>query len=117
MKYKPILKVLLCSGPFSSITVTGIGDQDSFLKFLQNYNFAGGRLITAEKIEFNKGASGTSNLVLNFYNKKVSSTEDQSVSYEKVLEKISQIRSKVNIALQSEEAAANTSYPVGTNPF
>lgn len=101
----------------TSVTVTGIGDQEAFLRFLENYNLAGGRLITAEKIEFNQNQPGGSNIVLNFYSKKVSSAEDLNVNYEEVLRKMAQIRSKVNIAFQSPEDEISEAYPVETNPF
>lgn len=100
-----------------SLTVTGVGDQEAFLNFLENYNFAGGRLITAEKIEFNQSQFGGSTITLNFYNKKVSSSEDQNVNYEEILKKIAEIRSKVNIAFQSDEDEISEVYPVETNPF
>ncbi len=101
----------------TSLTVTGIGDQESFLRFLKNYNFAGGRLITAEKIEFNQSQFGGSTITLNFYNKEVSSTEDQNVNYEEILKKIAEIRSKVNIGFLSDEDEISEAYPVESNPF
>lgn len=100
-----------------SITINGSGDQEAFLRFLENYNFAGGRLITAEKIDFNQNQPGGSNIVLNFYNKKVSSKEELNVDYEKVLRKIAEIRPKVNISLQNTEDNISGVYPVKTNPF
>ncbi len=100
----------------TSLSVTGIGDQESFLKFLKNYNFSGGRLITAEKIEFNRDEFGGSTIALNFYSKRGSAQEDQNVDYQEVLKKISEIRPRVSIALQSEDSTS-ISYPTKSSPF
>ncbi len=53
-----------------SLTVEGDGNADSFLSFLENYQFAGGRLITNEKLEFSTNSLGKIKLSLNFYSKK-----------------------------------------------
>lgn len=99
-----------------SLTITGSGDQEAFLKFLEGYNFSGGRLITADKIDFNRSQAGVSTLTLNFYSTKVSATEDQNVDYKKVLDKLAEIRPKVTVTLQGEEGIVNT-YPIESNPF
>ncbi len=100
-----------------SLTVTGFGDQNSFLNFLKGYNFEGGRLITAERIEFNKDKTGSSTLTLNFYNKKVGSTEDQQVDYEKILSRLAELRAKVSVVLQTDDREVSTDYPTENNPF
>ena len=53
-----------------SITVTGEGGSDTFLELLKTYNFAGGRLITAEKIGIDPLQQAGISLDINFYNTK-----------------------------------------------
>ncbi|MGB9883483.1 MAG: hypothetical protein ACPLRN_03160, partial [Microgenomates group bacterium] len=40
------------------LVVNGVGDTDAFLKFLQNYQFGGGRLITSDKITLSQNLNG-----------------------------------------------------------
>ncbi len=54
-----------------SLNVKGSGRQDDFLAFLKQYNFAGGRLVTIEHVDFNNSSNTETQLVLNFYTKEV----------------------------------------------
>lgn len=101
-----------------SLSIQGIGDQDSFLNFLKQYNFGGGRLITAEKIEFNNDNLRGTTLALNFYNKKVNNTTDKNVDFKKTIEKLAVLKEKVNYAIQPEQIEnPNEDYPKKSNPF
>lgn len=53
-----------------SISVSGKGDNDSFFKFLQQYKYASGRLITIESINYMPNSVQEYSFVLNFYHKK-----------------------------------------------
>lgn len=101
------------------VVVSGVGSPDSFLKFLQEYNLGGGRLITTEKIELNTEDSKSFKLNLTFYNKKVTNQNEKALNYKKALEDFQKIRSKVNFELQpeTEQEASESSYPIKTNPF
>ncbi|MEX1052467.1 MAG: hypothetical protein WEC80_01305 [Patescibacteria group bacterium] len=106
-----------------SIDVRGVGNQNQFLEFLKEYNFGGGRLITAEKISLNQKEFSGITLRLNFYNKPAGLTQRGNIDYQEVLSTIDQIKEKVRFTIQSEEAGEgvseeiNTDYPTKTNPF
>lgn len=101
-----------------SLTVKGTGNQDSFLNFLKEYNFGGGRLITAEKIEFNKDQLSGTALVLNFYNKKVNNLGDTNIDFKKTLDKLAALKGKVSYVIQPEQIEnPNEDYPKKSNPF
>lgn len=55
------------------LSVSGVGDSQSFLSFLRNYNFGGGRLITSDKVSLDPSFSGALKVDLTFYNKKTAS--------------------------------------------
>ncbi|OGK31030.1 hypothetical protein A3F29_03180 [Candidatus Roizmanbacteria bacterium RIFCSPHIGHO2_12_FULL_33_9] len=103
-----------------SIQVRGEGNQSEFLDFLKQYNFGGGRLITAERILLNSEEFSGITLSLNFYNKKTSLSKQQSTDYQKVLAKIDQIKDKISFNIQTQSASDGTGeeeYPTKTNPF
>lgn len=101
-----------------SLTVQGTGNRDSFLTFLKEYNFTGGRLITAEKIEYSADISGGSSLNLNFYTKKVSATNDQNIDYAKTIKKLQSVKEKVKFFLQRQiTEESQEDYPTKSNPF
>ena len=83
-----------------SLNITGIGDQQSFINFLQQYNFEGGRLITTENISLGRDKSESFNLVLNFYNQKTGSVEGENLDYQHALQTVNKIKSKVTFNLQ-----------------
>jgi len=62
-----------------SITVSGEGDRDSFLKFLQNYNLGSGRLITIDKVDYSETSAYSVKLKLNFYTSQTSTKSVGSV--------------------------------------
>lgn len=103
------------------LTVTGMGDQTAFLKFLSEYNFGGGRLITSDKIELNRQTSGQIKIDIAFYSKETKPTSNQKpVSLSKtIVQELSTIRNKIQFDLKgaSGEAAIDFSYPRKGNPF
>lgn len=102
------------------LSVTGVGDTTAFMSFLENYNFAGGRLITSDKIELNPQESSAIKVNLTFYNKKVAlNFADGVVINPKTIEEIALLRDKVDFSFKEEVAAPTVdySYPKKTNPF
>lgn len=103
-----------------SIQVTGVGNQQEFLNFLKEYNVGGGRLITAETIKLNSEEFSGITLKLNFYSQKTSLSQQGSVDYQKVLNKIDKLKDKIKFNFQSntkEEEIVIEEYPTKTNPF
>ncbi len=100
-----------------ALTISGIGNTETFTNFLQNYTFGGERLITNENISLGQKDSGTFGLILNFYNKKANSISDSGLNYQKALVEVSAIKSKVNFSLQEEGVASSEGYPTKPNPF
>ncbi len=102
------------------LIVTGMGDSVSFLKFLEDYKFGGGRLITSDKIELNSQISESIKLDLTFYNKSANlNSKDVAITDGKIFEELETIKQKVsfdfNQNLPVEEL--DTVYPRKNNPF
>jgi len=100
------------------LNITGQGDLDSFMNFLKDYNFSGGRLITIDKIDFNNKEFSKIELGANFYTSKPSSLsqkEDIRLTQEDK-EFIKLLENKIQIELKSGEDI-DTSYPTKSNPF
>ncbi len=107
---------LASQGDKYRIVVACAGNTDTFMKFLKDYNFAGGRLVTNEKIEFTS-EEGTVRLALNFYSKKIpTSLEAIAKVSEKDLRLMEQIHSKVKISFK-ETANESAQYETKSNPF
>lgn len=104
-----------------SLSVTGVGDSATFLKLLQEYNVGGGRLITAEKIGVDPTQIGSITLVLNFYNKKADTSNEQPEIFRASINELKTIKAKLSIVPVSSTPSAvidtNTSYPTKTSPF
>jgi cell division protein FtsB len=100
-----------------ALTVQGDGDPNSFLEFLKNYQFAGGRLITNEKIEFTNEEVGKIKLSLNFYSKSIPTKADVVVQIsQKDLQLMEEIKGKTTFVFKAGSEDA-TSYPTKDNPF
>lgn len=107
-----------------SLTVSGFADSNSFLEFLKNYNFAGGRLITSESINHSIEKDGNFQLTLNFYNKPAfdnSSSLDRLDYFkntEEVFKEIEKIKKKINLNFSEiENFKKNYDYSKKENPF
>jgi hypothetical protein len=100
-----------------SLHVTGIGDQQSFIDFLRQYNLQGERLITIENISLGEDESGGFTLALNFYNKKASSISGANLDYNAALNEIEAIKNKVHFNLSDVQTNGNADYQKKSNPF
>lgn len=100
-----------------SLTVEGQGDANSFIDFLKNYQFSGGRLITSEKIEFSSKESIGTKVALNFYNKKVDNL--QTIPPQLTMNDVkllNEIKGKISYNFMPEVPVVEN-YPRKTNPF
>ncbi|MBI2051951.1 hypothetical protein HYT33_04285 [Candidatus Roizmanbacteria bacterium] len=102
-----------------AVTVTGTGDSQSFLNFLQVYNVGGGRLITAEKIELNTENPDSFKLALNFYNQKSTQSSAVRSDYQSALTRFHAIKEKVQFVIQKDEelSGQEEQYERRSNPF
>lgn len=106
------------------LSVSGVGDSNTFLNFLKNYNFDGGRLITSDKIEYDISKSDITKLNLNFYtsnsNKSLDLNDqsDQIINIDKLLKEIEKIKEKISFDFISQDVEENKfDYPKKSNPF
>jgi len=102
------------------LSVEGSGNPDSFLTFLQEYQFAGGRLITSDKIQYGGGSSQNTRVTLTFYNKRFTFNESVQVPQfsKEELAALDVINKKVKFEFSSSGyQTINTDYPINTNPF
>lgn len=109
-----------------NIKVGAIGDEDTFINFLNTYEFGGGRLATVDKIDFNSQSGKSFDLSLNFYSKDVKSIPPQN-DYRKTLELVKILKSKaVAITIKEDlptqeiinpNSQISGSYPTKSNPF
>lgn len=104
-----------------SITVAGEGSSESFLELLRTYNFAGGRLITAEKIGIDPLGPGGISLNLNFYNKIATLETNEKLDYQGSINQLNEIRSKVKFSIVNEatpqQPSESADYPTKTTLF
>ncbi|MGB3020380.1 MAG: hypothetical protein WBB58_04200 [Microgenomates group bacterium] len=103
-----------------SLTVTGVGDTNSFLELLKTYNYAGGRLITAEKIGIDPLQQSGVNLDLNFYNENPTIDPDENLDFQASIDELDDLRAKVRFAIVSDpsaQPAVSSDYPTKTSLF
>jgi len=103
-----------------TLSVEGRGNAESFLRFLQEYQFSGGRLITSDRIEYSGATISNVRITLNLYSKElvlVDSTQIPQIT-KKDIEKIAAIQKKVTITYTSEDyKIPDTAYETKENPF
>jgi hypothetical protein len=103
------------------INVTGVGDSQSLINFLKDYNFAGGRLITSDKVQLDPNFSGSIIINLTFYNKKTTAANKLEMSVKSsTYKELEDLKNKVNFSFDSNEVASESSaldYPKKSNPF
>lgn len=102
------------------LSVTGTGDSQSFINFLKNYNFGGGRLITSDKVQLDPNFFGSIKIDLTFYTKSVSADKNlEFVSDYKFFEELETLKSKVNFSFSNNTAtnSADFNYQKKANPF
>ena len=101
-----------------ALSVEGSGDPTAFLKFLQQYQYEGGRLITNEKMEFSTANVGQTKLSLNFYNKPLQQTEQKIEPIKpQDINIIKEIQQKVAIQYTDTSAVEDLNYETKENPF
>ena len=103
-----------------NLEVTGSGESQSFIKFLKDYNFGGGRLITSDKIQIDPNLFGLIRIALTFYAKNVSLNKNfEPMSDYKFFQELETLKSKVNFSFDNNTAtnSANLDYPKKENPF
>lgn len=104
-----------------SLTVSGLGDSQSFLELLKNYNFAGGRLITAEKIGIDPLEQNGVSLDLNFYNDKPVLDANEHLDFQGSINELNELRSKVKFSVVSAGDGTQPTqleqYPTKNNLF
>lgn len=103
------------------INVTGVGDSQSLIHFLKDYNFSGGRLITSDKVQLDPNFSGSIIINLTFYNKKTTAANKLEMSVKSsTYKELEDLKNKVNFSFDSNEVASESSaldYPKKSNPF
>ena len=103
-----------------TLTVVGKGDPEAFLKFLQVYQFAGGRLATSDKIQYGGPTTGGTRITLTFYSKRFAFNESVQVPQlsKEEITKLEVIKQKVKFQFSSSGyQTINTDYPEKNNPF
>lgn len=103
-----------------SLLVTGMGDKETFLNFLKNYNFGGGRLITSDKIELSQEAAESIKINLTFYNKDVSNEKMPMIDKRGMfLTQLRALKDKVQFSFKesSSPAEVDYNYQRKSNPF
>ncbi|MCX6731212.1 MAG: hypothetical protein NTZ55_05170 [Candidatus Roizmanbacteria bacterium] len=103
-----------------TLNVTGKGDPEAFLRFLQEYQFAGGRLATSDKIQYGGPSTGGTRITLTFYNKRFTFNESVQVPQlsREEISKLEAIKQKVKFQFSSSGyQSISTEYPEKTNPF
>ncbi|MDO8496939.1 MAG: hypothetical protein Q7S61_00150 [bacterium] len=102
-----------------SIAVDGVGNEQTFLQFIQSYRYEGGRLITIEKIDMPSRGGGNLKLDLNFYAKQTPLAQTQTTTeflQGKDLELLRSIKDKVKIVIK-DDSNTSVDYPTKDNPF
>lgn len=102
------------------INVTGIGNSQSFVDFLKDYNFSSGRLITSDKVQIDPNFSGSLKIDLTFYNKKTVAGNSLDMSPNiNIYKELETLKTKVNFNFDTDEVvvAPSLDYPKKSNPF
>ena len=101
------------------LSITGIGDSQSFINFLKDYSFGGGRLITSDKIQLDPNFFGSIKIDLTFYAKSVLTGKNLALPDDKVFEELEALKSKVTFSFDSnaESSSPDLDYPKKSNPF
>jgi len=99
------------------LSITGIGESQSFINFLKDYNFGGGRLITSDKIQLDPNFFGSIKIDLTFYAKSVLTGKNLALPDDKVFEELEALKSKVNFSFDSNVETPDFNYPRKGNPF
>lgn len=116
-----VVNLTKSTGNKLSLTVTGLGDSQSLLELLKVYNFAGGRLITTDKIGIDPNSQNAITLDLNFYNEKVKLDANARQDFQASINELNILRSKVKYSLVDEneiiKSSEIVSYPTKSSLF
>lgn len=100
------------------LNVTGMGDSQSFINFLKDYNFGGGRLITSDKIQVDPDFFGAIKIDLTFYAKSVLTDKNLAIPDDKVFKELEALENKVNFSFNNIATdSADLNYQKKSNPF
>ncbi|MCR4276731.1 MAG: hypothetical protein NUV87_01230 [Candidatus Roizmanbacteria bacterium] len=103
------------------IKVTGVGDSQSLINFLKDYNFSGGRLITSDRVQLDPNFSGSIIINLTFYNKKTTAANNLEMSVKSsTYKELEDLKNKTNFSFESNDVASGSStldYPKKADPF
>lgn len=102
------------------MSVTGVGNSQSFIDFLKDYNFSGGRLITSDKIQLDPNFAGSLIINLIFYSKKTEVSDKlETFPDTNIYKELETLKAKVNFNLDDNVSTISPSldYPKKTNPF
>jgi hypothetical protein len=103
-----------------TLTVEGKGDTEAFLTFLKEYQFAGGRLVTSDKIQYGGESSANTKIMLNFYSKRFTFNESVQVPQlsKEEIAKLESIKQKIKFQFSSAVyQSVDTDYTTKNNPF
>lgn len=102
-----------------TLTAQGKGNAETFLSFLQEYQFAGGRLATSDKIQYGGAIEGSTRITLNFYSKRYTIQESVQVPklFKEELSTLEIIKQKVKFQIGSVGDTTATDYQIKNNPF
>jgi len=103
------------------LTIAANGDTNTFLNFLNEYNFAGKRLITSDNLSLNAEQQSGFKIDLTFYNQKNENgiSPASAIDDKNFFKKINELLAKTEFILKesSEEASIIIDYPRKVNPF
>jgi hypothetical protein len=102
------------------LVITGVGDQQAFMNFLKEYNFGGGRLITADRVELASQLDTAIRLDIKFYNNNVALDKQTKLNLSsQIQEEIDTLKNKVSFLIKEDyaEDIENLNYPKKINPF
>ncbi|GIW62705.1 MAG: hypothetical protein KatS3mg090_0531 [Patescibacteria group bacterium] len=99
------------------ITIAGTSSPINFLKFLENYNFSSGKLITINEVTYNNNATEVEiNLTFYAYDTKEDNKDVLNIELptQDDLNLLSEISSKINLDIAE---SSDNFYPIKENPF
>lgn len=103
-----------------TLTAEGRGNSEEFLNFLQQYQFAGGRLVTSDQIQYGGRNSGSTRITLNFYSKRFAFNETVQVPQlsKEEIQKLEVIKKKITLQFSSSDyQTVTTDYAIKNDPF
>lgn len=101
-----------------SLVVVGHGDNQSFLNFLKEYQFSGGRLITIDEIKYDENLGDKIKLNLHFYTGGTTKASTLEAFSPRDLQTIEKIQSMTQEApAQNDTQDISIFYETKTNPF